>query len=101
MIHTESGVVDAFLAGQQTMSANGDDAVVEELLAGDVAWHVPGTSPIAGDFGGRAAVLRYLRFRRTLAGETTPTAKRVQASSRDRWSSGTDHASAILPFTTR
>ena len=41
---------------------------VEELLAENVVWHVPGTSPIAGDYRGREAVSGYFRLRRELAG---------------------------------
>jgi ketosteroid isomerase-like protein len=61
-------IVDDFLARQRAMYAGGDVAPVEDLLAEDVVWHVPGTSPIAGDYRGRAAVLRYFRRRRELAG---------------------------------
>jgi hypothetical protein len=43
---------------------------VEELLALDVRWHVPGTSPIAGDHQGREAVLAYFDRRRTIARAT-------------------------------
>jgi Protein of unknown function (DUF2867) len=43
-------VVDEFLRRQREMYAGGDLAAVEELLAPDVVWHVPGTSPIAGDY---------------------------------------------------
>jgi acyl-CoA thioesterase FadM/ketosteroid isomerase-like protein len=61
-------VVDAFLARQREMYAGGDLAAVEELLAQEVVWHVPGTSPIAGDYRGREAVAGYFRHRRELAG---------------------------------
>src|SRR5687767_7469716 len=61
-------VVETFLARQREMYAGGDLAAVEELLADDVVWHVPGTSPIAGDYRGRAAVTGYFRLRRDLAG---------------------------------
>jgi uncharacterized protein len=61
-------VVEEFLARQREMYAGGDLAAVEELLAEDVVWHVPGTSPIAGDYRGREAVTTYFRLRRTLAG---------------------------------
>lgn len=44
-------VVDEFLARQREMYAGGDVAAVAELLAEDVVWHVPGTSPIAGTTG--------------------------------------------------
>lgn len=61
-------VVEEFLARQREMYAGGDVAPVEELLAEDVVWHVPGSSPIAGDYRGRAAVTAYFRRRRELAG---------------------------------
>ena len=61
-------IVDEFLARQRQMYAGGDLAAVEELLAEDVVWHVPGTSPIAGDYRGRPAVSEYFRLRRELAG---------------------------------
>jgi ketosteroid isomerase-like protein len=38
-----------------------------ELLAEDIRWHVPGTSPIAGDHRGRDAVLAYFERRREIA----------------------------------
>jgi uncharacterized protein len=61
-------VVDRFLALQREMYAGGDLAPVAELLADDIVWHVPGTSPIAGDHRGRDAVIEYFRRRRELAG---------------------------------
>lgn len=61
-------VVEEFLGRQREMYAGGDLAPVEELLAEDVVWHVPGTSPIAGDYRGREAVIGYFRLRRELAG---------------------------------
>jgi uncharacterized protein len=61
-------VVGEFLACQREMYAGGDLAAVEQLLAEDVVWHVPGISPIAGDYRGRPAVLGYFRRRRELAG---------------------------------
>jgi uncharacterized protein len=61
-------VVEEFLTRQREMYAGGDLAAVEELLAPDVVWHVPGTSPIAGDYHGREAVTGYFRLRRGLAG---------------------------------
>jgi YbgC/YbaW family acyl-CoA thioester hydrolase len=61
-------VVEEFLARQREMYAGGDLAAVERLLAEDVIWHVPGTSPIAGDYRGREAVTGYFRLRRELAG---------------------------------
>ncbi len=52
------------------MYAGGDVEPVAELLAPDVVWHVPGTSPIAGDHRGRDAVIAYFERRRALADNT-------------------------------
>jgi acyl-CoA thioesterase FadM/ketosteroid isomerase-like protein len=72
-------VVEEFLRRQRAMYAGGDAAPVEELLADDVVWHVPGTSPVAGDHRGRAAVLGYFRRRRELAGGRIRVAKLAEA----------------------
>jgi uncharacterized protein len=72
-------VVDEFLARQGEMYAGGELGPVEELLADDVVWHVPGTSPIAGDHRGRDAVLSYFRARRELAGGAMRITKRAEA----------------------
>jgi ketosteroid isomerase-like protein len=69
-------VVDRFLRLQREMYAGGDLAAVADLLADDVVWHVPGTSPIAGDHRGRAAVMEYFRHRRELAGGSMEIVKR-------------------------
>jgi acyl-CoA thioesterase FadM/ketosteroid isomerase-like protein len=61
-------VVDTFLERQREMYAGGGVKRVRELLAEDIVWHVPGTSPIAGDYRGRDAVIEYFLRRRTLAG---------------------------------
>lgn len=61
-------VVDRFLECQRAMYAGGDVHLVAELLAEDVVWHVPGKSPIAGDYRGREAVVGYFTARRRLAG---------------------------------
>ena len=50
------------------MYRGGDAEAVRERLAPDVVWHVPGTSPIAGDHRGRDAVMAYFERRRALAG---------------------------------
>jgi uncharacterized protein len=72
-------VVEEFLARQRDMYAGGDLAAVEELLAEDVVWHVPGTSPIAGDYRAREAVTEYFRLRRELAGGAIRVAKGGEA----------------------
>jgi uncharacterized protein len=65
---TVSAIVERFLERQRAMYAGGELGPVAELLAEDVVWHVPGASPIAGDYRGREAVLGYFAARRRLAG---------------------------------
>src|SRR5437660_7687899 len=65
---TVEPVVDEFLSRQRAMYAGGSTEPVAEMLADCVVWHVPGTSPIAGDHVGREEVLAYFRRRRELAG---------------------------------
>ena len=72
-------VVEQFLTRQREMYSGGDLAAVEELLAEEVVWHVPGTSPIAGSYRGRAAVIGYFRVRRELAGGPITIDERGQA----------------------
>ena len=55
---------------QGEMYAGGPVEPVAELLAPDIVWHVPGTTPIAGDHRGREAVIAYFERRRALADET-------------------------------
>lgn len=72
-------VVDEFLTRQRAMYAGGDLRPVAELLADDVVWHVPGTSPIAGDYRGPEAVIEYFRSRRELAGGAIEITKAGEA----------------------
>ncbi|MEA2168025.1 MAG: hypothetical protein QOF76_1325 [Solirubrobacteraceae bacterium] len=69
-------VVRDFLARQRAMYLGGRLESVTDLLAPDVVWHVPGTSPIAGDHAGREAVLAYFRRRRELCGATLTITER-------------------------
>lgn len=55
---------------QGEMYAGGPVEPVLELLAPEVVWHVPGSSPIAGDHRGHAEVLAYFEKRRRLANAT-------------------------------
>jgi hypothetical protein len=63
-------LIAEFHRRQGDFYAGGPAEPVEELLALDVRWHVPGTSPIAGDHQGREAVLAYFDRRRTIARAT-------------------------------
>jgi ketosteroid isomerase-like protein len=55
---------------QGEMYAGGSIHSVAELLAEDIVWHVPGSSPIAGDHRGIAQVADYFESRRRLANAT-------------------------------
>jgi uncharacterized protein len=72
-------VVSDFLMHQREMYVGGDLETVAQLLAEDVIWHVPGTSPIAGDYRGREAVSGYFRLRRELAGGMIQVVKKGEA----------------------
>jgi hypothetical protein len=49
-------------------SASADS--LREVLASEVVWHVPGTSPIAGEHRGVDAVLSYMETRRRITDST-------------------------------
>jgi ketosteroid isomerase-like protein len=55
---------------QAEMYAGGSVDAVAELLAQDITWHVPGTSPIAGHHRGIGEVIHYFEMRRRLADAT-------------------------------
>lgn len=55
---------------QGEMYGGGAVEPVARLLAPHVVWHVPGTSPIAGDHRGIEEVIAYFEKRRRLAGAT-------------------------------
>ena len=55
---------------QGEMYGGGSIEAVVELLAEDIVWHVPGTSPIAGEHRGVPRVIDYFQRRRALANAT-------------------------------
>jgi len=56
----------------------GDLKTLVELFGDDVAWHIPGTSPLAGDVAGREAVFARLgRYRAETGGTFRAELKRV------------------------
>ncbi|MBV9000868.1 MAG: RNA 2',3'-cyclic phosphodiesterase [Solirubrobacterales bacterium] len=63
-------VVRRFHAEQARVYAGGPVDAVRELLADEVVWHVPGTSPIAGEHRGADAVLAYMDGRRRIMDRT-------------------------------
>jgi ketosteroid isomerase-like protein len=65
--HPNAGLIRNFHGAQNRFYAGGDQEPVGAMLAEGVAWHVPGRSALAGDYRGRAEVLRYFARRRELA----------------------------------
>jgi ketosteroid isomerase-like protein len=57
-------------AAQAAFYAGEDSTAVRAVLTDDIAWHVPGTNAIAGDYHGIDAVLDYFARRRDLANKT-------------------------------
>jgi ketosteroid isomerase-like protein len=55
---------------QAAMYGGGAVQPVAELLTEDIVWHVPGSSPIAGEHRGIDAVLAYFERRRSIAAGT-------------------------------
>jgi len=55
---------------QSEMYAGGSVTSVVELLASDIVWHIPGRSPIAGDYRGVEQVVAYFEKRRQLVNAT-------------------------------
>lgn len=64
------GLLDRMHAAIGAFYAGGDAGPVRALLAEDVEWHVPGSSPIAGTHHGVDGVLAYFAKRRDLASAT-------------------------------
>lgn len=52
---------------QNDFYGGGAGAALQDVLAGDVSWHVPGKNAIAGEYRGLGAVLDYFAKRRDLA----------------------------------
>lgn len=63
-------LLDRLHHGQNRYYQGGDAGELTELLAADIAWHVPGVNAIAGDYYGLDEVLAYMRRRRELAAST-------------------------------
>ena len=63
-------VIDRLHDAQARLYGDGDPGPVRDVLTEDIAWHVPGTSPIAGSYHGIDEVIEYMLARRELAGGT-------------------------------
>jgi uncharacterized protein len=70
-VHPNVRLLEAFYQAQAAFYAGGDDtAALRGLLADDIAWHVPGRSPIAGHYHGHQEVVGYFAARRARAKAT-------------------------------
>ena len=67
---TAAGTLRRLHAAQGEFYAGGDVTPLRALLTEDIEWHVPGRSPIAGDYAGIEAVLDYMARRRDRAART-------------------------------
>ena len=63
-------VIDRLHDAQARLYRDGDPGPVRGVLTEDIAWHVPGTSPIAGSYHGIDEVVEYMLARRELADGT-------------------------------
>ena len=63
-------VIEQLHSAQARLYTDGDAAGVRAMLHPDIAWHVPGGSPIAGSYRGVDEVIEYMLARRALAGGT-------------------------------
>ena len=68
MHSSERLVRDFYEAQGRYYAGEGSAEAVESFLSNGIEWHVPGRSPIAGDYRGKQAVLDYFARRRDKAG---------------------------------
>jgi ketosteroid isomerase-like protein len=69
-------LLDRLHRAQNEFYAGGSGAALEQLLAPNVTWTVPGDNPIAGTYRGLEEVLDYFRRRRDLADRTFQVIRR-------------------------
>ena len=63
-------LLDRLHDAQNDCYAGGGDTALRQLLTSDIAWTVPGRSPVAGQYHGIDEVLGYFARRRDLAAGT-------------------------------
>jgi ketosteroid isomerase-like protein len=73
---------------------SGDLEFVNQAFADDCVWHFPGKSPLAGDYAGRAAIMRdfLIRLPAVTGGTFRATTSDVLAN--DRYAVALQHATA-------
>jgi ketosteroid isomerase-like protein len=89
-------LLDRLHSAQNEFYAGGSGAGLEQLLAPDLTWTVPGDNRIAGTYQGLAQVLAYFRRRRELAAHTFQMKRRdVLVGDGDRVAALTDGFATI------
>jgi ketosteroid isomerase-like protein len=90
------GLIDQLHKAQNEFYAGGSGAALEQLLAPNITWTVPGDSPIAGRYRGLEEVFGYFRRRRDLADHTFQMKRRdVLVGDGDRLAALTDGFATI------
>lgn len=93
---TAIDLLDRLHDAQNDFYAGGSGDALEDLLAPDIAWTVPGDSPIAGNYQGLEEVFGYFRRRRDLADRTFQMKRRdVLVGEGDRMAALTDGFATI------
>lgn len=93
---TAIDLLDRLHRAQNRFYAGGSGAALEQLLAPDITWTVPGDSPLAGTYRGLEDVLGYFRHRRDLADHTFRLKRRdVLVGDGDRVAALTDGFATI------
>jgi ketosteroid isomerase-like protein len=89
-------LLDRLHSAQNEFYAGGSGAGLEQLLAPDITWTVPGDNRIAGTYRGLEQVLAYFRRRRDLAAHTFQMKRRdVLVGDGDRVAALTDGFATI------
>lgn len=93
---TATELLDRLHGAQNEFYAGGSGAALEELLAANITWSVPGANRIAGTYRGLDQVLDYFRRRRDLADRTFQMQRRdVLVGDGDRVAALTDGVATI------
>ena len=93
---TAVDLLDRLHEAQNELYAGGSGAALEQLLAPDITWNVPGDNRIAGSYRGLEEVFGYFRRRRDLADGTFQMERRdVLVGDGDRVAALTDGLATI------
>jgi hypothetical protein len=89
-------ILDRLHEAQNEFYAGGSGAALEQLLAPEITWTVPGDNGIAGTYRGHEEVFGYFSLRRDIAGRTFRMTRRdVLVGDGDRIAALTDGVATI------